>query len=244
MTRIAFLGSHRCSFQCLEYLLTRVEGAMVISVTPHVDQPPIGPEEDVRTLASSNGIPVVERESLPQLDFDLGISLLFDRVLPPAVFSRPSRGFANIHLAPLPRFRGANGALHALRLAHRDNHWQFGVTMHYIDEGVDTGPIVDEIAIPILETDTAASLHARSCDQVLPLFSRNIHRLVATPGRVPARPQSGLSYFFKRGQVDHEVDLSLPPDEIYDQVRALTFPGRPRPYAMIGRRRIYLSIEP
>jgi methionyl-tRNA formyltransferase len=244
MTRIAFLGSHRCSFQCLAYLLTRVAGARVISVTPHVDQPPIEPHEDVRVLAAANGIPVVEREVLERLDFDLGISLLFDRVLSPAVFTRPARGFVNVHLSPLPRFRGANGVLHALRLAHRDNHWQFGVTLHYIDAGIDTGPIIDEIAVPILETDTAATLHARSCEQVLPLFSRNIQALVDSSTPVAARPQSGDSYFFRRGQVDHEVDLSMSPDEIYDQVRALTFPGRPRPYAVIGGRRIYLSIEP
>jgi methionyl-tRNA formyltransferase len=244
MTRIAFLGSHRCSFYCLEYLLTHVRDATVVSVTPHRDQPPIAPAEDVRTLAQSRDIPVIDPDLLPTLDFDLGISLLFDRMLPATTFDRPPRGFANIHLSPLPRFRGANGVLHALRLAHRENNWQFGVTMHYIDEGVDTGPIIDEIPVPILVSDTAADLHARSCDQVLPLFTRNIHRLVAATGRVPARPQSGPSYFFKRGDVAHEVDLSMPPDEIYDHVRALTFPGRPRPYATVGGRRIYLSIAP
>src|SRR5215217_6622293 len=112
MTRIAFLGSHRCSFQCLTYLLTQVKGATVVSVTPHRDQPSIAPDGDVRTLAAARGIPVVEPEALSTLDYDLGISLLFDRVLPSAVFDRPPRGFANIHLSPLPRFRGANGVLH------------------------------------------------------------------------------------------------------------------------------------
>jgi methionyl-tRNA formyltransferase len=115
--------------------------------------------------------------------------------------------------------------------------------MHYIDEGIDSGPLIDTIDVPILDNDTAARLHARASEQVLPLFARNIRALVAAPGRVPSEPQSGPAYFFRRGDVQHEVDLSADPDDIYDLVRALTFPGRPRPYARVGKYKIYLSIE-
>jgi methionyl-tRNA formyltransferase len=243
VTRVAFAGSHLRSFHCLRYLLTEVPDVQVISVTPHRDQPPIRPDQDVRALAGAHHIPLVEPDDLATLDFDLGISLLFDRVLPPAIFERPPRGFVNVHLAPLPRFRGANGVLHALRLARRDNVWTFGVSMHYIDAGVDTGPIIDQIVVPIFEDDTAAALHARASEQVYPLFVRNIHGLIASRDRVPAQPQVGHAYFFRREDVQHEIDLSADPDEIYDIVRALTFPGRPRPYVRLGERKIYLSIE-
>jgi methionyl-tRNA formyltransferase len=242
-TRIAFFGSHLRSFHCLRYLLTDVAGIEVVAVVPHRDQPPVRPDQDVRELARSRSIPVLEPGDVDALSYDLGISLLFDRVLPPSAFTRPPRGFVNVHLAPLPRFRGANGVLHAIRLARRDGCWSFGVSMHYIDEGVDTGPVIDQIPVHIFEDDTAEALHRRASEQVYPLFVRNIHRLVASPERVPAEPQSGEAYFFRRGDVDHEVDLSGNPDDIYDAIRALTFPGRKRPYARIGKYRVYLSLD-
>ena len=241
--RIAFLGSHLRSFHCLRYLLSSVPGARVVAVVPHRDQPPIRIDQDVRTLATRNGIPLMEPADLGNLQYDLGISLLFDRVLPAAVFDAPPRGFVNVHLAPLPRFRGANGVLHAIRLARKDRCWTFGVSMHYVDAGIDTGPIIDQIEVPIFEDDTAAVLHARASEQVYPLFVRNIHRLIETPGRVAATAQTGDGYTFRRNDVQHEVDLTADPDAVYDAVRALTFPGRPRPYARIGPYKIFLSID-
>jgi methionyl-tRNA formyltransferase len=115
--------------------------------------------------------------------------------------------------------------------------------MHYIDEGIDTGPVIDQIIFPIFEDDTAATLHARASEQIYPLFTRNIHRLVESPDRLPSLPQTGTAYTFRRGDVQHEIDLTAGADEVYDLVRALTFPGRPRPFARIGRHKIFLSID-
>lgn len=248
MQRILVLGSHQQSFHCFRYLMDAVvgvgaAGVAVVGLVPHQTQPPIGPGEDVRDLARARGVPVLGMDDLAALDFDLGISLMFDRVLAPAIVDRPRKGFVNIHLGPLPRFRGVNSVMHAIRLARRDNHWKFGVTIHYIQHKVDTGPIIELAECPILPDDTAGDLHARACALVPPLFQRHIHRLVDSDARLPSVPQQGVSYFFKKGPIDHAVDLSLPPDEVHDLVRALTFPGKPRPYAMVGGRKIYLTLD-
>lgn len=243
MQRILVLGSHLQSFHCFRYLMQAVEGVQVVGLVPHQTQPPIGPGEDVRDIARAHGVPVLGLGDLDTLDFDLGISLMFDRVLPAAIVDRPRKGFVNIHLGPLPRFRGVNSVMHAIRLARRDDHWKFGVTIHYIQHKVDTGPVIELAECPILPDDTAGDLHARACALVPPLFQRHIHRLVESDARVASVPQEGVSYFFKKGPVDHQVDLGLPPDEVYDLVRALTFPGKPRPYAMVGGRKIYLTPE-
>jgi methionyl-tRNA formyltransferase len=215
----------------------------VVALIPHRDQPPARPDQDVRALARDHGIPLIEPSDLPNLAYDLGISLLFDRLLPRETIEAPPRGFVNIHLAPLPRFRGANGVLHAIRLARHDDCWTFGVSMHYIDAGIDTGPLIDQIEVPIFDDDTATALHARASEQVYPLFVRNIHRLIAAPTRVPASEQVGPGYTFRKRDVEHQVDLTADPDAIYDSIRALTFPGRPRPFARIGRHKIFLSVE-
>jgi methionyl-tRNA formyltransferase len=230
------------SFHCLRYLLTAVADVEVVAVVPHRRQPPIRDSQDVRSLAAAHGIPVLAFDQIAGLTYDLGISLLYDRILPASIIARPARGFINAHMAPLPRLRGVNGVLHAIRLARRDNCWSFGVTLHYLDAGIDTGPIIDLIEVPIFADDLAEDLHARASDRIFELFTRNIHRIVASRTRVPATAQTGPAYVFRRKDVQEEIDLSADPDDIYDTIRALSFPGKGRPYARIGRYRIFLSV--
>jgi phosphoribosylglycinamide formyltransferase 1 len=63
----------------------------------------------------------------------------------------------NVHPALLPAFPG----LHAQRQALEHGVKVAGATVHFVDEGVDTGPIVLQAAVPVLERDTEATLSAR-----------------------------------------------------------------------------------
>ena len=242
-TRILALGSLLPSFHCLTYLCERVDDCQVVGFVPHQTPPRLRYEQDSARYAEDRGIPILTMADLPTLDFDLGLSLMFDRPLPGTVVEKPPLGFVNLHLGPLPRLRGSNSVLHAIRLAPVDNIWTFGITMHYMVEAVDQGPIIDTIEVPIFRDDTAQSLHARAMGEVFPLFERNIQTLVSTAGRVPSVAQDGPSYFFRKGDVDHEVDLSGDPTTVMAQIRALSFPGRPRPYIVIGGMRIYLTLN-
>jgi methionyl-tRNA formyltransferase len=219
-----------------------VADVTVVAVVPNRAHAPEREEQDILAFAQRRGVPIIEFQDVATQDYDLGISLLFDRILPREVVDRPQLGFVNFHLGPLPRFRGVNSVLHAIRLARRDRQWTFGVTLHYVDYTLDTGPVIDQIEMPIFEDDTAQALHTRACERIYELFVRNVDRLVRTKGRLPAQPQTGPSRVFRRSDVNHEVDLSADPDDVYDLVRALTFPGKSRPYAVIGGRKIYLSI--
>jgi methionyl-tRNA formyltransferase len=238
-----FLGSHLQSFHCFRHLLS-LEGHDIVALVPNEARSSVRADQDIQDLAVENGIPIAFLQDLSRLDFDLGISLLFDRVLPSEIFERATNGFVNFHLGPLPRLRGSNSVLHAIRLARKENIWTFGVTLHYIERKVDAGPIIDTDECAIFEDDTAGTLHSRACDMIFALFRRNINVLIKTQGRVSSRQQddSDSRYFFK-GNVDHQIDLTADPIEIYDNIRALTFPGKPRPFAMIGGRKIYLSLD-
>lgn len=67
------------------------------------------------------------------------------------------RRIINTHPALLPSFPGAHGVRDALAYGVKIT----GVTVHYVDAGVDTGPIIDQAAVPVLEGDTEESLHER-----------------------------------------------------------------------------------
>jgi phosphoribosylglycinamide formyltransferase-1 len=79
------------------------------------------------------------------------------RILSPAYIRAFAGRALNIHPSLLPAFPG----LHAQRQALEHGAKVAGVTVHFADEGVDTGPIIAQASVPVLEDDTEESLSAR-----------------------------------------------------------------------------------
>jgi phosphoribosylglycinamide formyltransferase-1 len=83
------------------------------------------------------------------------------RLLSPEFIARYRRRIVNIHPALLPRFPG----LHAQRQALAAGVAEAGCTVHYVDEGTDTGPVVLQRRVPVLPGDTVETLSARILEQ-------------------------------------------------------------------------------
>ncbi len=79
----------------------------------------------------------------------------------------------NVHPSLLPAFPGAHGPKDAVDAGVRIS----GCTVHVVDEGVDSGPIIAQAAVPVLMGDTPDSLHARIQAQEHVLFPAIIHRI-------------------------------------------------------------------
>ncbi len=94
-------------------------------------------------------------ETVEELNPDLVVLAGFMRILAPAFVSRFIT--INIHPALLPSFPGAHGARDALAYGVKIT----GCTVHLVDAGVDTGPIIEQAAVPVLSDDTPSTLQAR-----------------------------------------------------------------------------------
>lgn len=81
----------------------------------------------------------------------------FMRILSPEFVSKFKNKIVNIHPALLPKFRG----LHAQKQALDAGSKISGCTVHFVDEGTDTGPIILQASVPVLPNDTVESLSAR-----------------------------------------------------------------------------------
>lgn len=97
----------------------------------------------------------------------------FMRLLGPPLLERFPGRIINVHPALLPSFPGHNGPQDALDGGVRIS----GCTVHVVDSGVDTGPIVAQAAVPVLADDDADSLHARIQVQEHRLLPRVIHQI-------------------------------------------------------------------
>jgi formyltetrahydrofolate-dependent phosphoribosylglycinamide formyltransferase len=102
---------------------------------------------------------------------DLVVLAGFMRILAPQVVRRFR--ILNTHPSLLPAFPGA----HALRDALAAGVATTGVTVHWVDEGVDTGPILAQVPVPVLPGDDEESLRVRVQAAEKPLFVRTIRSL-------------------------------------------------------------------
>ena len=139
--------------------------------------------------AQSAGISVVEVPMLPDRDqwnqvmesvltdlgADLVISAGFMRVLGPNVVAAFAGRLINTHPALLPDFPGA----HAVRDALAAGVTSTGTTVHFVDAGVDTGPIIAQREVEIFPTDTEDSLHERIKVVERELLVETVRKIVA-----------------------------------------------------------------
>jgi len=96
---------------------------------------------------------------------DAGVEVIalagFMRMVKRGLLTAFPRRIINIHPALLPAFPGLESWRQALEYGAK----VAGCTIHFVDEGMDTGPIIAQAAVPVLDSDTAESLHARIQEQ-------------------------------------------------------------------------------
>lgn len=90
------------------------------------------------------------------------------KIVGPALLTRYSNRILNIHPSLLPAFPG----LHAQRQALEYGVQVSGCTVHFVDEGMDTGPIIGQRTVPVLAGDTEDTLSARILEQEHQLYAQ------------------------------------------------------------------------
>ncbi|MBX7254794.1 MAG: hypothetical protein K1Y02_00435 [Candidatus Hydrogenedentes bacterium] len=117
--------------------------------------------------SSSMRIPIVWLDSmdegnaadLARLDIDLLVSCGLDRILKPAILRAPRNGCINIHPSLLPRHRGPNPTAHVLLSGDAET----GISIHRMDEGIDTGPLLAQFRHAVDHRDTGLDLIRKAC---------------------------------------------------------------------------------
>jgi methionyl-tRNA formyltransferase len=163
--------------------------------------------------ARAAGVPVIQPEKIntPEvLEFiqksnaDFFLSAMYNLIFKADIISHfESRlGVVNIHYAPLPRYCGYWPEMWAIWNEEKD----FAISFHYIDTGIDTGGIIYQPKVQIVDTDTRQSLYEK-CDAIaFETFKANYDKLLTA--RQPAATQNPTEKtYYKRG---------LPNDGIID----------------------------
>ena len=157
---------------------------------------------------------------------DLVVSVLAEHIFKQHEIDSTPLGVINLHPAPLPEYRGCNGYAHAI--INGDDSYR--VTLHKVDAGIDTGPIIEEGFLKISEGETGRSLHdkAQICaEETFGFF----WECFIEDQIISSRDQmDNLAYYYNRQSLDAYRDLSkIHPSNRNRVRRAMTFYPHPLP---------------
>lgn len=199
---------------------------------------------DLRSFAAAAGAPVIETvdsnapkvcEAIAALNPDYVLVIGWSQICRPQFLAAAKGRVIGYHPAALPRLRGRGVLPWTILMAEPIT----AGTLFWIDEGVDTGPILAQQFFHVGDNETVTSLYARHLDVLGALLAEALPTLAS--GRPPRRLQDErfATWAARRTPADGKVDWRLPADGIARQVRAVS---RPYPGAFTEARGERLTI--
>ena len=161
-------------------------------------------------------------EEIRALQPNVIVLMAYGQILPRDVLEIPTIASLNLHASLLPRWRGAAPIQAAIAAGDRET----GITVMYVDEGLDTGDILLQRTIDIVPAETGGSLHDRLA-RVAPKALLESLELLAK-GSAPRIPQDNAlaTYAPKLKREDGKIDWTDPADAIERKIRAFDpWPG-------------------
>lgn len=220
--RIILIGQAAFAEKSLDKLISKGEEVVAVYCPP---DPPSGKFDPVKQKAIDLGIPVRQhksfkapevREEFVGLNADLAILAFVSFIVPRQVFSVPRLGSICFHPSLLPKYRGAS----AINWALIKGETVTGLSLFWVDPGIDTGPVLLQKEVKVDPNDTTGSLYF---NKIFPLGIEAIGEAVdlINKGNPPRLVQdaSKASYDPPCGDEHAEIDWSKPAQEVYNLIR-------------------------
>ncbi len=232
--RVLFIGTGEIGVPVLRWLMESSEHELIGVVT----QPdkPVGRDQrieapPIKTAVGTTNVPVLQPKRIKTEDAiaeiralapDAIVVMAYGQILPRAILEIPRVACLNLHASLLPRHRGAAPIQAAILAGDRET----GISVMYMDEGLDTGDVLLEKRIDIASNETGGSLHDRLAE-IAPAALKDALAQLAS-GRAPRAPQdsSSATYAPKLEREDGRIDWSDSAEAIERKVRAFDpWPG-------------------
>ena len=245
--RIVYFGNGPVALEALRYL--RSVGEEIVALVLHDD----GARSLGNEMIAESGVPanaVFEARALADtgaikaiggLNANVGLSVLFAHILKPEVLHLFPRGILNIHPGFLPFNRGRNAQIWSIV-----EGTPAGATLHYMDEGVDTGPIVERLEVTVAPADTGQSLRAKLETACMDVLKKGWQAVVANDPPTPQDPSAGTAHSVRDIESINEINLDATyrAGDLIDLLRALTSsPQTDGAYYEVDGRRVRVTIE-
>lgn len=228
--RVVFMGTPDFAVPVLEGLISNYPvKAIVTQPDKLVGRKGVLTAPPIKRVGSEHNILVLQPKKIKEeyneilaLEPDLIVTCAYGQIIPKELLDYPKYGCINVHASLLPKLRGG-APIHRCVM---EGHSETGITIMYMAEGMDDGDIICQSKIPILDSDTASSIHDK-----LSILGRDLllsvlpSILSGTNSRTKQDP-SLVTYGFNIKPEDEKIDFSKTRREVFNKIRGLySFPG-------------------
>ena len=219
MRTICIAGKNEIAIRALDYLLEEFPNHTYCVITNKTDDGINNWQPSLKKHATFKQVPQVKLPDVYPIQDLLFLSLEFDSIIKLGLFKSPH--LFNIHFSALPKYKGMFTSIHPLL----NGEFESGVTLHKIDDGIDTGDIIDQAIFPISIQQNSRELYQDYLDNAFDLFKKHINSLVTNTAQSSPQPAVGSDYYSKRSIdfKDIRIDLNKTAFEIHNQFRAFAF---------------------
>ena len=238
---VVIVGGHEQACIMLDHLVSRIDVNVVMCVIRQDDKGVNGIFPSLMACAKKNNIPILQPEKLnasqvisavkrldPDIVFSLQNNMIFGGEWLKIMNDR--LGIVNVHYAPLPKYGGYWPEMWAIW----NGETKFAVTMHYVEKGLDTGPIIAQSWFDLEPLENRQSLYEKSTRFCHQMLLENLDRVLSGRAECTTQLESERSYFSKSLPNDGFLDLNWDAETQSRFLRAISFPGFPGPKIEIG----------
>ena len=225
--KIGYFADGPWSHKAFE-LLIQDENIEICFIVPRTDTD----DDTLKKFAKKYSIDYLHPVKVNSLEFiekakeykcDLFVSMSFDQIFREDIINMPRLNTINCHAGKLPFYRGRN----VLNWALINDEKEFGITVHFIDKGIDTGDIIAQRTYPITDKDTYGTLLEVAYEKCAKLLYEAVEQII--DGSFKNIKQSSIHpvgfYCGRRTVGDEIIDWNSTSREIFNFVRALSTPG-------------------
>ncbi len=232
--RIAFLGADAWGLYYVKKLIGPHEVCGIVTLRH---------SPGLATTARKNHIPTYEIKNrrdrgevafLRDFEPDLILTAGFGRILKRNVLDIPRLGAVNIHASYLPEYRGPE----PLERQIINGEPEAGVTLHYMDEGIDSGDILAQARVKILDTDSIKTMVIKLSRCAGKLLVEVLRKIEQGQIEIIRQDPSRATYFELLTEEERKIDWAEPANTLHNLVRGL--PPYNAAFAEVGRHRCFI----
>lgn len=223
--RVVFMGTPEFAVPVLKELLANTNVVLVVTQQDaYVGRKKILTPSPIKKIAIDHGIEVFtpekvrkEYEYILNKKPDIIITCAFGQIIPKQILDYPEHGCINVHASLLPKYRGASPISAAIQNGEKET----GITIMYMDEGIDTGNIIQARAIPIEEDDTLGTLSAKLSILGAKTLMDTLPRIIECENFDIPQDDEEATYVSIIKRSDERIDFNKTRLEVYNFIRSL-----------------------
>ena len=229
-TKVIFMGTPSFAVPILEQLIEKTNVILVVS-QPDREKDRKGNilPTPIKKIATENNIEVYqpikikeEYEKIISLNPDIIITCAYGQIIPEEILNKPKYGCINVHGSLLPKLRGGAPIHHAII----DGEKETGITIMYMDKLMDSGDIISQKKISILNEDNLDSLYTKMSQLGAELLIETLPSIINGTNERIKQDESKVTFGYNITKEEEKINFSKSSQEIYNQIRGLnSFPG-------------------